>query len=71
MRVPVASERLDAGLGRRIARLGCHVFGDGAFGVQAAFAGVDALRSLFDESAAGFQVSHVRHDQLVGVSLLF
>ena len=52
VRVAVASERLDAGVGCRIARLRGHVLGDGAFGVQAAFAGIDALGSLFDVGAA-------------------
>ena len=33
--------------------------------------GVDALGRLFDVGAAGFQSSHVGHDQLVGVALLF
>jgi hypothetical protein len=33
-----------------VAGFGRHVLGDCAFGVQAAFAGVDALRGLFDEA---------------------
>ena len=70
--VAVATQRLDAGLGGRIAGLGRHVLGDGAFGVQASFdAGVDALGGLFDVGAGCLQPRHVRHDQLVGVSLLF
>ena len=38
VRVAVAAQRLDAGFGRGIAGFGRHVLGDGAFGVQAAFA---------------------------------
>ena len=72
VRVTVATQRLDAGLGGRIAGFGRHVLGDRALGVQAAFgAGVDALRGFFDVGASRFQPHHVGHDQLVGVSLLF
>ena len=57
--VAVAAQRLDTGVGRGVAGFGGHVLGDCAFGVQAAFAGVDALGRLFDKGAAGFQARDV------------
>ena len=71
VRVAVAASAWMAGVGRQVAGLGRHVLGDGAFGVQAAFAGVDALGGLFNVGAAGLQPRDVRHDQLVRVSLFF
>src|SRR5271166_962640 len=70
VRVAVSAQRLDAGFGGGIPRLGGQVLGDRTLGVQASFARVDALGSLFDEGPARFQTDDVRNDQLVGVTLL-
>ena len=69
--VAVAAEGLDAGIGRLISGLGGHVLRDRAFGVQGAFAGVDALGGLFNVGTRGFESRHVGHDQLVRIALLF
>ena len=53
-----------------VAGLGGEVLGDGALGVEALLARVDALGRLLDVGAAGLQPHGVRDDQLVGVALL-
>ena len=72
VRVAVAAERLNTGFGSGIAGLGCHVFSNRPFGVEAAFvAGIDALRRLLYIGAGGLEAHGMRHDQLVRVALLF
>ena len=72
VRVAVAAERLDAGVGCAVSGFGGQVLGDGSFRVEAAFlAGVDAFGGFFDHRASGLKASHVRNNQLVGIALLF
>src|SRR5579864_5985713 len=70
MRVAVAAKSLDAGVSSLISCFGGHVFRNRTFGVQASFAGVNAFGSLFYIGASSLKLCHVRHDQLVCVSLL-
>src|SRR5579864_377999 len=70
VRVAVASESLNAGVGSLVSSFGRHVLRDGAFGIQTAFSGIGAFGRLLDISAGCFQSRHVWHDQLVRVTLL-
>ena len=67
--VAVTTQGLDTGVRSQVPRLGCHVFRDGPFGVQAPFIRVDAFGSFFDVGSSSLQPHHVRDNQLVRISL--
>ncbi len=67
--ISVTAEGLDGGVGCGQTRFGGDQLGDGALGVQPAFASVDAAGDLFDVSAGGLQAHDVGYEQLVGVGL--